>query len=310
MRLGLCCLFREEPIKFVTTTATAISKMNQPDALAKLSRLCMDNANALLTALQFCADHGIGCFRINSQILPIKTHPKFGYEVDDLPECNEIIRRFKACGKFVRKHNLRTCFHPDQFVVLNSQQPGVVAASIREIEYQAEVAEWVGADVINIHGGGAFGDKDKALADFARNLNRLSSKARKRLTVENDDRIYTPADLLPLCRTEGVPLVYDVHHHRCNPDDMSEEEATGQALATWNREPLFHISSPIEGWKRPKPERHHDFIDVKDFPKCWQGLDLTVEVEAKAKEVALLKLKKHLEKRARTRRNRIVQKGD
>ena len=127
--------------------------------------------------------------------------------------------------------------------------------------------------------------------------------------MENDDRIYTPADLLPLCRAEGIPLVYDVHHHRCNPDGLTEEEATEQALATWDREPLFHISSPIEGWNGPKPERHHDFIDVKDFPKCWHGLDLTVEVEAKAKEVAVLKLKKHLEKRAKTRRNRIVQKA-
>jgi UV DNA damage endonuclease len=168
----------------------------------------------------------------------------------------------------------------------------------------------VGADVVNIHGGGAFGDKEKALADFARNLKRLSSRARKRLTVENDDKIYTPADLLPLCRAEGVPLVYDVHHHRCNPDDMSEEEATEHAVATWDREPSCHISSPIEGWKGPKPERHHDFIDVKDFPKCWHDLDLTVEVEAKAKEVAVLRLKKQLEKRAKTRRNRIVQKGD
>ena len=67
---------------------------------------------------------------------------------------------------FVHKHNLRACFHPDQFVVLNSQRPEVVEASIRELEYQAEVAEWVGADVVNIHGGGAFGDKQKALADF------------------------------------------------------------------------------------------------------------------------------------------------
>jgi UV DNA damage endonuclease len=271
MRLGLCCLFREEPIKFVTTTATAISKMNRPDALAKLSRLCMENADALLAALQFCADHGIGCFRINSQILPIKTHPTCGYEVDDLPEGNEIIRRFKACGKFVRKHNLRTCFHPDQFVVLNSQRPAVVEASIRELEYQAEVAEWVGADVVNVHGGGAFGDKQKALTDFARCLERLSARARSRLTVENDDQIFTPTDLLPLCRREGVPLVYDVHHHRCNRDGLTEEQATEHGISTWNREPLFHISSPIEGWKGSKPERHHDFIDVKDFPKCWQG---------------------------------------
>ena len=111
-------------------------------------------------------------------------------------------------------------------MVLNSTRPEVVEASIRELEYQAEVAEWVGADVVNIHGGGAFGDKPKALADFARNLDRLSSRARSRLTVENDDKIFTPADLLPICRADGIPLVYDVHHHRCNPDGMSVEEAT------------------------------------------------------------------------------------
>jgi len=192
--------------------------------------------------------------------------------------------------------------------VLNSTRPEVVQASVRELEYQAEVAEWVEADVVNIHGGGAFGDKEKALADFSRSLTRLSTSARRRLTVENDDKIYTPTDLLPLCQAEGIPLVYDVHHHRCNPDELSEKEATEQAIATWSREPLFHISSPIEGWRGPRPERHHDFIDVKDFPKCWQDHDLTVEVEAKAKEVAVLKLKQELEERGRGRRPRIVQK--
>ncbi len=296
IRLGLCCIFRDQPIKFANTTATAIGRMGRQEALAKLARLCAANAEALLATLRFCADHGIGCFRINSQILPLKTHPQHGYDMAALPGADQIIHRFKESGKFVGEHNLRTCFHPDQFVVLNSTRPEVVEGSIREIEYQAEVAEWVGADVVNIHGGGAFGDQETALADFAHNLKRLSSRARERLTVENDDRIYTPADLLPICRAEGIPLVYDVHHHRCNPDGLSEEEATELALATWDREPLFHISSPIEGWKGPKPERHHDFIDVKDFPNCWRGLNVTVEVEAKAKELAVLKLKKQLER--------------
>ena len=63
---------------------------------------------------------------------------------------------------------------------------------------------------------------------------------------------------------------------------------------TWNREPMFHISSPLEGWDGLKPERHHDFINLKDFPVFWHDLDQTVEVEAKAKEVAVLKLKKQL----------------
>jgi len=89
-------------------------------------------------------------------------------------------------------------------------------------------------------------------------------------------------------------LVYDVHHHRCCPDSLSVAEATAAARATWNREPLFHISSPLEGWTGPKPERHHDYIDPKDFPAAWRGWDLTVEVEAKAKELAVTRLQQAL----------------
>lgn len=290
IRLGLCCQFRDQPIKFRTTTATSIGKTKRNDALAKLSRLCLDNADALLAALHFCADNGIGCFRVNSQILPIKTHPTCGYEVLDLPNGGEIVRRFKLCGKFVGQHTLRTCFHPDQFVVMNSPRIDVVQKSIQELEYHTEVAEWVAADVINIHGGGAYGDKEKALSALADNLDRLSASVRSRLTIENDDKTYTPQDLLPVCKATGIPLVYDVHHHRCNPDGLSVEQATNRALETWNREPMFHISSPIEGWQGPKPERHHDYIDIDDFPPCWRRKAVTIEVEAKAKELAVRKL--------------------
>ncbi len=290
IRLGLCCMFRDQPIRFATTTATSLGRMQRVDALEKLSRLCRNNADALLAALQYCHDHGIGCFRVNSQILPIKTHPEVGYALEELPGGDDVIRRFRQCGEFASKHRIRTCFHPDQFVVLNSPRPDVVEKSILELEYQAEVAEWIGADVINVHGGGAYGDKPKALADLARSLARLSPRVRSRLTLENDDTIYTPADLLPLCRSEGLPLVYDVHHHRCLADDLSVEQATREAIATWDREPLFHISSPIAGWQGKNPRQHHDFIDPRDFPKCWRKKSLTIEVEAKAKEVAVERL--------------------
>lgn len=293
-RLGLCCSFRDQPIRFGVTTVAAVSRLPRREALAKLSQRCLANAQALLAALRFCAEHRIGAFRINSQILPIKTHPQAGYDLADLPEADAIVRTFSEAGDFARQHKLRTSFHPDQFVVLNSPRADVVDSSLREIEYQAQVAKLVGADVINIHGGGAFGDKAKALDAFARALDRLSSEARSRLTVENDDKIYTPADLLPLCEAHAVPLVYDAHHHRCHGDGMSVEEATQRAIATWKREPMFHISSPLEGWKGPRPERHHDFIDPKDFPKAWRKLDVTVEVEAKAKEAAVLRLQRHL----------------
>lgn len=297
IRLGLCCQFVEEPIKFRNTTVKSNSQMERTAALEKLARLCRENALALQSSLEFCAAHGIGCFRINSQILPLKTHPDCGYDMPDLPDGQEIIKLFQQCGAYARAHDIRTCFHPDQFVVLNSPREEVVERSLAELEYQAEVAEWVNADVVNIHGGGAYGDKESAIARFAENFPRLSKRVRSRLTVENDDTTYTPADLLPLCHQIGIPLVYDAHHHRCLPDDLSLEEATTQALETWDREPMFHISSPLEGWQGPKPNRHHDFINRRDFPRCWEGRELTVEVEAKAKEQAVLKLMRSLRRR-------------
>ncbi|MDX1708514.1 MAG: hypothetical protein R3274_07935, partial [Desulfobacterales bacterium] len=120
-----------------------------------------------------------------------------------------------------------------------------------------------------------------------------------RLTLENDDRIFTPADLLPFCKDTGIPFVYDVHHHRCLPDGNGVETTTEQALETWDREPLFHISSPLGGWKAKNVRRHHDYINIKDFPKNWLALPITVEVEAKAKELAILKLTKDLRRKQR-----------
>lgn len=295
LRLGLCCQFLEQPIKFRVTTATAMQRLSRREQLARFAELCAGNAESLLAALKFCAANQIGSFRILSPIMPVKTHPTIGYRVDELPGADGIVAQFRRCGEFARANRIRTGFHPDQFVVLNSPDENIVARSVADIESQSELAEWTSADTVNIHGGGGYGDKLAALERFKRNLEKLSPRARARLTVENDDKTFTPSDLLPLCRSEGVPLVYDAHHHRCLPDELSVAQATEAARATWkNREPLFHLSSPIEGWSGPKPERHHDYIDPKDFPAAWRGWALTVEVEAKAKELAVARLQSDL----------------
>ena len=157
IRLGLCCIFRDAPIKFRTTTATAIRRLSRAEGWKKLAALCAANAAALMEALHFCSASGIGCFRVSSQILPVKTHPDVGYELEELPGGREIVAQYRKCGAFAKAAGIRTCFHPDQFVVLNSPRPDVVEKSIAELEYQAEVAHWIGADVVNIHGGGAYG---------------------------------------------------------------------------------------------------------------------------------------------------------
>ncbi len=298
-RLGLCCQFIEAPIRFRTTTATFISKLKseKKNPLGYLSEIIESNLDNLEAAILFCKANGIGAFRINSQFLPVYTHPEHGYTISCLPEAEKIRKAFSRVKKIARENDIRLTFHPDQYVVLNSPDEGVVKKSIADIEYHAELAGLVGADVINIHGGGGYGDKSRALSRFAKNFERLSLAARSLLTIENDDVTYTPGELLPLCKDLMIPFVYDVHHHRCLPDGLSVEEATERSLETWDREPLFHISSPKEGWKGPKPRLHHDFIAFGDVPEFWRGIDpLTIDVEAKGKEAAVSKLRGDLKK--------------
>ncbi|SCA58560.1 UV DNA damage endonuclease [Chlamydiales bacterium SCGC AB-751-O23] len=291
IRFGLCCLFLEEDIKFKTTTFKYFSKLDNHEKLNKLDMIILHNLNSLYRAIEYCSKNAIFSFRITSRLFPLYTHPECKYSIDDLPSTKQIYLLLEKCKDYSVKNNIRLGFHPDQFVVLNSPREDVVEQSIADLVYHAYLAELLGADVINIHGGGVYGDKSLALSRLKNTIRILPSEITFHLTLENDDKSYTPSDLLPICEEFGIPLVYDVHHHRCLKDDLSEEEASKRAYATWNREPLFHISSPKEGWKGPKPSRHHDYIDIMDFPVFWKEmLPLTVEIEAKAKECAVKNL--------------------
>lgn len=297
IRFGLCCLFRDQPIRFRQTTAKALDKLDRREQLARLSALCLHNAEAVGTALRFLAENGIGAYRLPSPLFPRSTHPVVGYRLDDLPAAAEIRSHFAALRAFGREQNIRLSLHPDQFNVLSSPREEVVGNTIRELEYQGELAELAGAEVINLHGGGRYGNKEEALQRLANNFARLSERVRSRLTLENDDVSFTPADLLPLCRRLAIPFVYDVHHHRCLPDGLSEEEATRQCVHLWQllgREPYFHLSSPKHGWGSGSPKAHADYIAPADFPRCWLGITATIDIEAKAKELAVLRLRRAL----------------
>jgi UV DNA damage endonuclease len=298
IRLGLCCIFKKEPIRFRATTAKHLLQFSRKEQLRKLSGLCLHNSESLLGALNFLHENGIGAFRILSPLFPRFTHPEVGYGLEDLPDAEAILSNFREVNEFRKRHDIRLSFHPDQFIVLSSPHEKVVANAIRELEYQAMVAGHIGAEVINIHGGGAYGDKRGALQRFEKNAARLSPAVRQRLSLENDDRTYTVEDLAVLGEALDIPLVFDVHHHRCNPGSLTVEEATALACASWQRlgrEPYFHVSSPLHGWQGKDPRPHADFIDPADFPECWKNMTVTVDVEAKAKELAVLALRKTLD---------------
>ena len=133
MRFGLCCIFRDAPIRFRRTTATFLQTLSPRQRAEKLAEICLHNADALAAALTFCRGAGILDFRINSQILPLKTHPIVGYDIEALPGGKQIVSRFQMCGQFCKDTGMRTTFHPDQFIVLSSPDVDVVARSVAEL---------------------------------------------------------------------------------------------------------------------------------------------------------------------------------
>jgi UV DNA damage endonuclease len=298
IRFGLCCIFRQEPIKFRQITAKTLQKFSRPEQLMRLSEICLHNVQSLYKSLQFVSANGIGAFRILSPLLPRYSHPDVAYTLDELPAGVVIKEEFARIRKYRQQHDIRLSFHPDQFNVLSSPRPEVIKNTIRELEYQGMLADLVDAEVINLHAGGAYGNKRQSLDRLQENVKELPESILSRLSLENDDISFTPKDLLPLCRKLQIPMVYDVHHHRCKPDEYTIEAATEQAAETWytlGREPYFHISSPKYGWHDGSPKPHADYIDPVDFPSCWGKFRVTIDVEAKAKELAVLRLMKDLE---------------
>jgi UV DNA damage endonuclease len=305
VRWGLCCQFLDHDIRFRTATHRYVAGLAPDERRRYLADILHANAVALRAAVEACAAMGIHAFRINSQVAPLATHPESGYALDALEgvithddagaPLPTLAESFRAAGERARALDVRLSFHPDQFVVLNSERDDVVASSVAELEMQAAMARLVGADVICLHAGGAAGGVDAALDRLERGIARLSDDARARLALENDDRSFAPADLAPLCARTGVPMIYDAHHHRCRPDGLTVDEATALALPTWgttrrDREPYFHISSPSDGWASRNPRPHADYVDPADFPDAWRTLRATVDVEAKDKERAVKKL--------------------
>lgn len=232
--------------------------------------------------------------------MPLATHPITGYTLETLEESDSIIARYEAAGALARTSGIRLSFHPDQFVVLNSASDSVVDSSIREMNHQGTIAELVGAEALTLHVGGKTGGVELALERLQRGVEKLSGSARMKLALENDDRLFSPADLLPFCERNGIPFIYDVHHHRCNPDERSVAETTQRAIATWrDREPWMHLSSPRDGWAASDTRPHSDFADPADFPDEWCGMSLTIDIEAKQKERAVMAIRDAVEARVK-----------
>ena len=258
-------------------------------------------------------------YRMASGLVPYGSHPEMDRFHGQVEECGE---ELAALGARARTTDLRLSFHPGQYAVLNSEDEAVRAAAAMDVELQASVLDAMGLGpeaVVVLHVGGVGEDKAAAIDRFMVGLDGLSERARARLVIENDDTRYGLGDVLGLAERSGLRVVWDAHHHRCyDPDRIPVAEALERALGTWpaDQVPKIHYSSPrtaIEERKAKKGRRverrhvlpplraHADLIDPIGFEDFLRGPaaghDFDVMLEAKAKDLALLRLREQLEAR-------------
>jgi UV DNA damage endonuclease len=273
----------------------------------------LDRLEAILGYLE---DAGIGMYRMATALAPYASHPDLPRFRDQPRACAE---RLAALGARARARGVRLSTHPGQYTVLNSDDERVAALAAAELEVQAEILDGMGLGpeaVVVLHVGGAAGGVPAGLDRFERGFARLSDAARDRVVVENDDRSFGLRDVLALAGRIGRPVVWDVLHHHCHdPDRIPDRDALELAVATWpdGVRPKVHFSSPrtdTEERRRkvgrrvertlalPPLRAHADLVDPIAFEHFLAdtvaGRDVDVMLEAKAKDLALLRLRDQL----------------
>jgi UV DNA damage endonuclease len=269
--------------------------------------------------LGYLERHHIRMYRMTASLAPYATHPDLPGFHDQVAECEAELARL---GARARELGVRLSTHPGQYVVLNSTEERVREAAVRDVELQARLLDAMGLGpeaVCVVHVGGAAGGHAAGLERWETAWERLSERARARLVIENDDRTYSLGHVLELHERTGVRVVWDILHHHCNdPDGVGDREALERALATWPPDVTakIHYSSPrtamhersrrvgrrVErSWVLPPLRAHADLIDPIAFEQFLRdtaaGLHFDVMLEAKGKDLALLRLREQLEAR-------------
>ena len=289
-RLGYACQNMALKNQNVRANRRAIKRTFEEKGLEYIGELVAQNLKDLYTILEWNHNHDIRVFRLSSDLTPWGSE----YEFTDLPNATEVMALFKKAGQYALDHNIRLSFHPGQFCVLASPKEHVVLNAISDLELHGRLMDALlqprsHLAKINIHLGGAYGDKQQAAKTFCKNFTRLSDAVKSRLTVENDDRtnLFSTKELYDYVYTHtGIPIVFDFHHHAIHPDGLSERDGLALAFKTWQVRPCTHYSESKQLERPSAILRAHSTLIYSQIQD--HGFDFDCVVEAKGKEQAVL----------------------
>lgn len=288
MKLGYPCI--NLTLKKTTNHTFRLASYSEE----KLIEAVQKNIDDMWAMLEFNVAHNFLLFRIGSGFVPFASHPicKFDWK-------SHFESEFKKLGTYIKKHNIRICMHPDQFILLNAKDKKITQNSIRELEYHADLLDALGLDrtaKIQIHVGGVYGDKPASIERFIEEYQNLPQKVKSRLVIENDDGRFSLADCLQISKKTGIPIVLDTFHHEClnNGEDLGN--AMDKAAKTWKSKDGVPIVDYSSQHPKKRPGSHIEHIDISHFKKIMAKIgefDLDLMLEIKDKEQSALRAFPH-----------------
>lgn len=290
-RIGYACINTQLSATGVTTNRDCIKRTFESKGIDYVSELALANVTDLEKVIHWNEKNGFKFYRISSGLFPWMTF----YQFEDLKDWTKIQVILKRIGDYATAVGQRLEFHPSHFTILASPNPNTVETAIKDLNQHSRIFDEMGLkpshwNCLNIHVGGAYGDKESATQRWCENFLKLSENCQKRVVVENDDKanMYSVLDLHNMIyKKVAVPITFDIFHHTFCTGDLTARGAADLAASTWHDAPLvIHWSSSMKMYENAaaKSVAHADYI--YDELNDW-GTGGWFMCESKAKELSI-----------------------
>ena len=185
--------------------------------------------------------------------------------------------------------------HPGQFVVVNSKDINIFERGLNELKYHSEVFDILNLDStakMQVHVGGVYGDKEESMERFIERYQNLDKNIKRRLVIENDEKIYSLSECLEIGNQIKIPVLFDYFHHELNNTGEDLEGCFENFTKTWKTKdglPLVDYSSQNPDKAKGTYIGSIDIDHFKNFLKETQNFDFDIMLDIKDKETSALK---------------------